>query len=174
MHKRVIASASHYLLYVTGLHMHWPTCTARSSTSYQLPAASNQQTSAWHTVHVDYVFAAQPVLPIRHHMISLSGLSLVILVISSIFAMAKMRRRYERHSNEFPGDFFSWRGAVPPHQGYSIQGRARVLLLTEYAADYPKWHQILSSIGWLVSNMSSLSLLISDAIINSQVTTSNR
>lgn len=128
MHKRVIASASHYLLYVTGLHMHWPTCTARSSTSYQLPAASNQQTSAWHTVHVDYVFAAQPVLPIRHHMISLSGLSLVILVISSIFAMAKMRRRYERHSNEFPGDFFSWRGAVPPHQGYSIQGRARVLL----------------------------------------------
>lgn len=100
--KRIVASASHYLLYVTGLHMHWSTCKARSSTSYQLPAARNQQTLGG--IHADYVFAAQPVLPIRHHMLSLRGLSLVILVVSSIFSMARARRCCERHSNELAGE----------------------------------------------------------------------
>lgn len=90
---------------------------------YHLPVTGGRRPTASRRrrgIHVDYVFAAQPVLPIQHHMISLSGLSLVILVISSIFAMAKMRRRYERHGNELAGDFFSWRGAVHPYQGYSI------------------------------------------------------
>lgn len=115
--KQIIASPSHYLLYVTGLHMHWSTCKARSSTSYQLPAASSQQTLGG--IHVDYVFAAQPMLPIQHNMISLRGLSLVILVIFSIFVTVKMRCRYERRSNELAGIFFSWRIAAPPRQGYS-------------------------------------------------------
>lgn len=126
-----------YLLYVTSLHMHWSTYKTRSSTSYRLPATNNQQMLG----SIDYVFAAQPV---RHHMISVRGLSLVTLGFSLSTPHPSLLWGTQQASSArfrvLDGSHTSSPRLLRIRKGSRCS-------LTEFAVVYPNWHQKPSFIG---------------------------